>query len=227
MKKTLFMLMSLDGKISTGAVDDRDVDKDLPNIRGASEGLHQYYDIEKTTDWYSLNTGKVMTKVGWNEPKGKIERIPVRFVIVDNKPHLTELGVKNLLARLEMLNIVTTNPNHPALGIDADNLNVWQFNNEIDFKRLFELVEKQGAKAITIQSGGDMNAVLLRAGLIDELSIVVAPVLIGGKETPSLIGGDPLQSEEDLRKIKALELISVKKLEHNYLHLRYKVMQPN
>lgn len=217
------MLMSLDGKISTGAVDDRDVDKDLPNIRGTSEGLHQYYDIEKTTDWYSLNTGKVMAKVGWNEPKGKIERIPVRFVIVDNKPHLTELGVKNLLARVEMLNIVTTNPNHPALGINAENLNVWHFKDAIDFKKLFGLIEQQGAKAITIQSGGDMNAVLLRAGLIDELSIVVAPVLIGGKDTPSLIGGDSLKRERDLRKLRALELLKVKKLDNNYLHLCYKV----
>lgn len=224
MKTTLFMLMSLDGKISTGAVDERDVDKDLPTIKGVAEGLQQYYDIEMTTDWYSFNTGKVMAKVGWNEPKAKIDRIPVRFVIVDNKPHLTELGVKNLLARVEMLNIVTTNSRHPALSIKADGLNVWQFNKAVDFKKLFELVERQGAKAMTIQSGGDMNAVLLRAGLIDEMSIVVAPVLIGGKETPSLVGGDSLESEEDLRKLRPLRLLGVKKLNHNYLHLRYKVL---
>ena len=31
---TLFMLMSVDGKISTGASDDLDVDKDLPSITG-------------------------------------------------------------------------------------------------------------------------------------------------------------------------------------------------
>ena len=31
---TLFMLMSVDGKISTGASDDLDVDKASPNIQG-------------------------------------------------------------------------------------------------------------------------------------------------------------------------------------------------
>lgn len=46
---TLFMLMSVDGKISTGATDDLDVDKDLPKIIGVQEGLHQYYKIEQTT----------------------------------------------------------------------------------------------------------------------------------------------------------------------------------
>ena len=39
---TLFMLMSVDGKISTGATDDLDVDKDFPKIMGVQEGLHQY-----------------------------------------------------------------------------------------------------------------------------------------------------------------------------------------
>lgn len=47
---TLFMLMSVDGKISTGATDELDVDKDFPKIAGVSEGLHQYYEIEQTTD---------------------------------------------------------------------------------------------------------------------------------------------------------------------------------
>lgn len=223
MKTTLFMLMSLDGKISTGATDERDFDKDLPHIKGVAEGLNQYYEIEKTTDWYSFNTGRVMAKVGWNEPKDEIERIPVRFVIVDNKPHLSELGVKNLLARVELLNIVTTNPDHPAFGVKDDGLNVWQFKDAINFKKLFQLVEQQGAKAMTIQSGGDMNAVLLRLGLIDEVSIVVAPVLVGGRDTPSLVGGESPANHEDLTKLTALRLISAKRLNHNYLHLRYKV----
>ena len=45
---TLFMLMSVDGKISTGAVDELDVDRDFPRINGVKEGLYQYYEIENT-----------------------------------------------------------------------------------------------------------------------------------------------------------------------------------
>ena len=52
---TLFMLMSVDGKISTGAADELDVDKDFPQIAGVREGLHQYYEIEQTTDLWALN----------------------------------------------------------------------------------------------------------------------------------------------------------------------------
>ena len=59
---TLFMLMSVDGKISTGAVDELDVDRDFPRINGVKEGLYQYYEIEKTTDLWSLNSGRVQEK---------------------------------------------------------------------------------------------------------------------------------------------------------------------
>ena len=89
---TLFMLMSVDGKISTGAADDLDVDKDFPNIPGVREGLHQYYEIEQTTDMWSLNSGRVQEKMGVNT-KNMPNKTPVSFVVIDNS-HLTEHGVR-------------------------------------------------------------------------------------------------------------------------------------
>ena len=65
----------------------------------------------------SLNTGRVLAKVGWNDEKTKIEKIPVDFVVVDSKPHLTERGVLNLLERANKLYLVTTNKLHPATKV--------------------------------------------------------------------------------------------------------------
>lgn len=61
---TLFMLMSVDGKISTGQSDTLDVDSDFPKIDGVKEGLYQYYEIEHTTDLWSMNSGRVQAKAG-------------------------------------------------------------------------------------------------------------------------------------------------------------------
>ena len=88
---TLFMLMSVDGKISTGATDDLDIDKDFPKIAGVREGLHQYYEIEQTTDLWSLNSGRVQAKLGVNT-KEMPDKTPVSFVIIDND-HLNKNGV--------------------------------------------------------------------------------------------------------------------------------------
>ena len=96
------------------------------------------------------------------------------------------------------------------------------YEKEVDFKDMFEkLKEEYGAERVTIQSGGTLNSIFIREGLVDELSIVVAPCLIGGNETPSLVDGRSLVTNEDLKYIKSLELKEVNKLEDNYLHLKY------
>ena len=102
---TLFMLMSVDGKISTGAVDDLDVDKDFPKIAGVREGLHQYYEIEQTTDLWSLNSGRVQAKMGVNTKKMP-KKTQVSFVIIDNK-HLNEHGIKYFCALSKKFVLIT------------------------------------------------------------------------------------------------------------------------
>ena len=53
---TLFMLMAVDGKISTGAADVLDVDRDFPLIPGLRESLPQYYEIEQ---WHTRMTAEM------------------------------------------------------------------------------------------------------------------------------------------------------------------------
>ena len=109
---TLFMLMSVDGKISSGADDALDVDRDFPKIPGVREGLHQYYEIEQTTDLWSLNSGRVQEKMGVNT-KPMPGKTPVSFVIVDNR-HLNEHGVRYFCARSKEFVLVTSNAEHTA-----------------------------------------------------------------------------------------------------------------
>ena len=90
---TLFMLESLDGKINSGSSDILDADKDWCKIEGVKEGLNQYYEIETTTDYYSLNTGRVMAKIGVNDKKELHKKVDVSFIIIDNKPHINENGI--------------------------------------------------------------------------------------------------------------------------------------
>lgn len=220
---TLFMLSSLDGKISTGSNDKLDFDKDLPKIKGAKEGLSQYYEIEKTTDTCSLNSGKVWAKIGINK-KIKITEIPVNFILIDNKPHLTMQGIKNAIAKGKKLFLVTTNKNHPAFNIDSKKLEIIYYPKKINFKNLFsKLYKKYNLKRITIQTGGTLNSIFLRENLIDMVSLVIAPALVGGKNTSSLIDGESLKNTRELNKIKSLKLIKINKLKNSYIHLKYRV----
>lgn len=219
---TLFMLMSVDGKISTGASDDLDVDKDFPKIVGVKEGLYQYYEIEQTTDLWSLNSGKVQAKIGVN-----IADMPnktrVSFVVIDNK-NLTEHGIRHFCALSKQFVLVTSNENHPAFELDEDNLHI-VYQNELSLKDvLTKLKSEYSCERITIQTGGTLNELFLREKLIDYIDIVVAPVLIGGKDTSTLIDGKSLLSESELSKLGVLKLQECVVLEDSYLRLRYEVL---
>ena len=224
---TLFMLESLDGKINSGNSDALDVDRDWKTIDGLKEGLQQYYDIESETDLFSLNTGRVMAKIGVNERENPPEKIDVvTFVIIDNAPHLNERGVDYICRWVGRLILVTTNPEHPAFRMreSHDNLEILQYEKLDLGQVLHDVHEKYSAERLTIQSGGNLNCQFLRDDLIDYVNIVVAPVLVGGRDTSTLIDGEAISSPEELDKIRPMKLIECKALNDSYVQLRYEVI---
>ena len=221
---TLFLLSSVDGKISTGDSDILDFDKDLLSVNGVKEGLHQYYDIEKTTDVFSFNTGRVFAKIGFNDKTDIPDEIPVTMVVVDNKPHLKESGLVYLSKKFKKTIIVTTNKKHPVFSLKEPRVESIVYDDEINFENLFDrLGEEYGAERITIQSGGTLNADLLRRGVVDRVLLVFAPVLVGGKDTSSIMDGESFHKVEDLDKLVTLELTQSTPLNNSYLLLEYKV----
>ena len=165
-----------------------------------------------------------MSKVGWNVENQNINKSLVTFIIVDNEPHLTQLGISNLLRKAKRLIIVTNNVNHPANTDDSLNLKVIKYGAKIDFVDLFKKLKQMGVDNMTIQSGGETNALLVREGLINNVSIVVAPLIVGGRETPTLIDGDSLLTFDDLKLLRPLELMGADILDGSYLHLKYKII---
>lgn len=214
---TLFMLMSVDGKICTCAADSLDADKDFPQIAGVKEGLQQYYEIERTTDW-SLDSGRVQAKLGVNA-KETPDKTPVSFVIIDNH-HLNEHGVRYFCALLREFVLVTSNADHPAFQVDKGNLHVI-YQSALSLKDfLIKLKTEYGCERITIQTG-TLNRLFLREKLLDY--IVVAPILIGGKDTSTYFDGKSLLSENELSKLGVLKLQECVIFEDSYLRLRYEV----
>ena len=217
---TLFMLMSVDGKISTGVTDDLDFDKDLPHIIGLKEGLQQYYDIEQTTDLWALNSGRVQKKMGVNE-KSMPAKTPVSFVLIDNH-HLTEHGIRYFCARSKQF--VTSNRNHPGFSVNQENLHII-YQQQLNLEEMLHILKNEYVcERITLQTGGTLNGKFLREKLFDYLDIVVVPALVGGKDTPTLVDGESLRTPNQLSELGVLELESIVPLSCSYVRLRYKVV---
>lgn len=67
---------------------------------------------------------------------------------------------------------------------------------------LEELYDRYGVRVVRVDSGGTLNGLLLAAGLVDELSLLVHPCLVGGPAANPLFrppdgatpGGEPLST---------------------------------
>ena len=76
-----------------------------------------------------------------------------------------------------------------------------------------------GVQTLMLEGGGRINGGMLRAGLIDEVSLLIAPVTDGRVGTPALFDDDHVPSHR-------LALESVDRRADDVLWLRYRVEQP-
>jgi 2,5-diamino-6-(ribosylamino)-4(3H)-pyrimidinone 5'-phosphate reductase len=60
----------------------------------------------------------------------------------------------------------------------------------VNLKELFRRLEKMGLEKILVEGGGELNWSLLRLGLVDELTITMAPKIAGGRLATTLVEGD-------------------------------------
>lgn len=92
--------------------------------------------------------------------------------------------------------------------------------DKINLKTVLEkLVKKFKIKKILLQGGGKMNASMLREGYIDELSMLVGPVIEGTIGTPTIFDVNKTRQPAYM-----LKLLSMKKLKKDILLLNYMVL---
>lgn len=93
--------------------------------------------------------------------------------------------------------------------------------DKLDLALVLEKLNKLfGIKKVRIDGGGHVNGSFLRAGLIDEFSLVLAPVADGTIGSPTVF-----EAEEGYGKRRAtiFKLKSVKKIYNDFLWIRYLV----
>jgi len=92
----------------------------------------------------------------------------------------------------------------------------------VDFAQALEtLHERFGIQTVRVDSGGILNGVLLRAGLVDEVSLLVWPALVGGESPRSVFTAPDLTSPE---QIISLRLVHCEQVGEDALWLKYEVI---
>ena len=94
--------------------------------------------------------------------------------------------------------------------------------NSVNFKKAFNfLYKKYQVKRILCEGGGNLNDSLFRAGVVDEVNLTICPLILGGKDAPTIADGIGFKRLADAAKFK---LHSRKEVD-NEMFLTYRALE--
>ena len=227
------MLMSLDGKIVGKYMDTKECDEPSEQFYEIAFGKNAYY---KHQGWLS---GRVTTDDNFTMyRKPKLDKtapiVPPGDFITDGNYSMYYVSIDPLgklgwqsntliyeTTTAHVLEVLTEKASN-AYKAMLRKLNISYVivgKDELDYKLLMEkLYHKFNIKTLMLGGGGILNWSFIQAWLCDELSLVMAPVADGARQSPSIF-----ETKEDLTSDKPVgfELKNVEVLENGGIWLRY------
>lgn len=100
-----------------------------------------------------------------------------------------------------------------------DGAEVRAFGKErVDLEMLLDHLDERGIEELLVEGGGEVLWSFLSRDLVDELTVYIAPVVLGGTEAPTLADGDGFDGIEEATR---MELADVERVDDGVV-LRYR-----
>lgn len=116
-----------------------------------------------------------------------------------------------------------TPPSHLEYLREAEIAYIIAGKQNVDLRKALEQLNLQfGTQRVRVDCGGILNGVLLRAGLVDEVSVIISPSLVGGVTPKTMYVAPDLETEEG---VIMLTLSHVETIRDCYVWLRYRVQK--
>jgi diaminohydroxyphosphoribosylaminopyrimidine deaminase/5-amino-6-(5-phosphoribosylamino)uracil reductase len=77
---------------------------------------------------------------------------------------------------------------------------------KVDLRALIRKLGEMEITALLVEGGGTLNYSLLQAGLVDKLYLFIAPLIFGGRNSPTAFGGEGVAAVEQAWRVRELEL---------------------
>lgn len=200
----LKLAMSLDGRISLNksvstALSGDDAKKRVHNLR------HEYDAI-----LIGGNTAMIDNPI-LTDRSGKPRRRPLARVVLDNQLRLSE--VSNLISTAgETPTIVFTNSSdsgkHSVLSALGAEVVVSPMGGR-DLKGVLDELKSRDIQSILVEGGSEIAGAFCDAKLVDKVTLIAAPFIIGGREAPMAVAG---AGADSLAEALRLSDISVERL---------------
>lgn len=214
----LHMGASLDGRIDWGV---------LPNS--------PYYDLIPAfhADFDLTGTGTMLAAPVSEDPQADYGEAYEHWISQPNRPKLAIVDSRGLIrnwhlikkqawwsGQLALCSQATPREHLDYLrdsGIDT----IVAGQDRVDLRlALEELYNRHAARVVRTDCGGTLSGVLLRAGLVSEVSVVINPTLVGGTSPRTMFVAPDLPTDAGVIPLK---LLHVERMSEDFVWLRYEV----
>ncbi|AMD17500.1 5-amino-6-(5-phosphoribosylamino)uracil reductase [Methanobrevibacter sp. YE315] len=211
--------MTLDGKIATAT--------GSSNISGKKD-LERVHELRKECDGIMVGIGTVLAddpRLTVHKIDAKPEDNPVR-VVVDSKcrtpidARITNSDAKTIIACAnEYKDDFKQSEKYETFKSRGVKF-FWSGSERVDLVALMSYLHEEGIEKLMLEGGSTLNFSMIKAGLIDEISICVAPMIVGGANAKTFFDGEGFDLMDEAVK---LELIDSYQLEKDLI-LKYNVL---
>ena len=211
--------MTLDGKIATAT--------GSSNISGKKD-LERVHQIRKECDAIMVGIGTVIAddpRLTVHKIDAKPEDNPVR-VVVDSKcrtpvdARITNSDAKTIIAGAneykEDYMQTDTYKTLKERGVKF----FFSGDKRVDLKALMNYLHEEGIEKLMLEGGATLNFSMIKAGLIDEISICVAPMIVGGADAKTFFDGEGFDTMDEAVRLELTDSFTLDK----DLILNYKVL---
>lgn len=194
--------MTLDGKIATKT--------GSSEISGPLD-LIRVHELRREMDAIMIGINTLLAddpRLTVHKIEAKPEDNPVR-IVVDSKAR-TPLNYRILNNDAPTIIATTENADTRKVKELEKKANVLLCGKEkVDLKSLMKELSDRGINTLLLEGGSTLNYSMFENGLIDEVRVCVAPMIVGGASAKTLVDGEGIHQMRDAIKLKLIRNYSL------------------
>lgn len=188
--------MTLDGKIAT-----KTRDSEISSL----EDWDRVYRLRSEVDALMIGINTLLTddpKISLKYPRKK----PLIKVVVDSLARTPE-NAKILQNKDGSIIVIAVTENASKDKVEklrkaGAEIIFAGSGKKVDLKHLLRSLWNMGVRSVMVEGGGTLNWSLISEGLVDEVRVSIAPIIVGGKDSLTLVEGEGYDKVKDGFKLK-------------------------
>jgi len=193
--------MSIDGKITTRK-NDSSISSNIDWVR-----VHK---LRSTVDGIVIGISTVLKDDPMlNVRYAKMVKNPAR-IIIDSKARIPlDSRIMRSSKKIQTFVAVTHDASLKKIKeIEKKGAKVLVIGREkVNIINLFQHLENLGLKKVLVEGGGEINWSILKSGLVNELIVTIAPIVIGGRDAKTLVEGEGISYIHNAIRMKLVKSI--------------------